>query len=121
MKLAIYFGLDTAPYTVSWDKPLLDFHHYLKFDDKYWSWFMHTDNPAGVQINPVPGVSHYLLYSNCGENGIPYDMFGMRFPVVDFRKTFGFPVIKKDCECGAEKAHGQQTGHATWCPKWSKY
>ena len=121
MKLAVYFGLDTTPFVINWEKALLDFHHYIRFDDCYWDWFMHTDDPTRVNINPVPGVTHYLCYSKCSENEIPLDMFGMRFPVVDFRKTFNFPVVNKTCECGAEKAHGKNTGHATWCPKWSKY
>ena|ERR1700722_95296 len=118
MKLAIYFGLDTLPYIVGWDKDIMDFHQYVSIDGEDWQWTVHDKDPTYLGCKPLQGVSHYLLF--CKTKAVPYDIFGQKMPIVDFRAMFGIASQWKKCECGAEKVHGKNTGHATWCPLWSK-
>lgn len=121
MKLAVLFGLDTVPFLVDWDKPLMDFHHFFSFDGKYWQWTVHDKDPTYMGGKVVPGADQYLLYGKCDIGAVPMDIFGMRQPIPDFKAMFKIFTTSKVCECGAEKAHGKNTGHATWCPLWSKY
>lgn len=121
MKLAVYFGIDTIPHVVHWDKPIMDFHHFFKYDDKYWQWTVHDSKPDYFGVKPVSGADQYLLYGKCDIGAIPMDIFGQRQPTPDFRTLFHiYAALKRNCECGAEKVHGKNTGHATWCPLWSK-
>lgn len=120
MKLAIYFGLDTPAYVVNWDKNLMDYHHYFIFNGLFWQWTMHDKDATFFGDKTLVGISYHLIYGKIHENGIPVDMFGVRFPVLDFKRTYGIIDPIKKCECGAEKVHGKNTGHATWCSLWSK-
>lgn len=120
MKLAIYFNIDRAPFVVDWDKNLTDFPHNFIYDGKYWQWTMHDTDGKYFGAFAALNVQYHLLYGEIHENGIPTDILGNRYPVPDFKLTFGFTYSVKKCECGAEKVYGPNTGHATWCPMWSK-
>jgi hypothetical protein len=121
MKLAIYFGLDTVPYVVTWDKSIVDVPPYFYFDNEYWQGQMRHDTAEYFGTKGVTGVDWHILYTKMKAWALPININGVAFPVPDFKALFRIVDSTKKCECGAETAHGKNTGHATWCPKWSKY
>jgi len=119
MKLAVYFGLDTTPFVVTWNRDLMDFYHYFNFDDEDWQWAIHDKDSTYLGGKVIPEVDCYLLYTKT--KTLPCDINGAKIIVPDFRIMFGIYLSAwKKCECGAEKIYGKNTGHATWCPLWSK-
>lgn len=115
MKLSVSFG-DEATFVVDWDKEVSFFNHYFYLNDKYWQWV------AWDVATDLAAVADYsLIYGHINESAIPYDGMGKRFPTPDFKYMFNISSAQiKVCECGAEKTYGKNTGHATWCPLWSK-
>lgn len=116
MKLAIYFGSETTPYIIDWegdaDHLRDDFPHYFAYNGSYWNWFQIESDITGL-------ANKMLRYSKIDENGLPYDVFGKRFPTPDFIAMFNIKPKGTDCECGA-KHTGFSSIHMFYCPLWSK-
>lgn len=98
---------------VTWDKLLLDFPKFAKYDDRYWGWIFHDQNKDGR-------ADHDLLFSEHLKTAMPIDMYGNPFPVTDLALMFNLNSVSASaiCECGSDKFGGGR--HSDYCPKYEK-
>jgi hypothetical protein len=95
---------------VDWDRVILDFPKFAKYDDKYWGWIFYDKDNTGV-------ADHMLLFSEHKEEAMPTDLHGRPFPVSDFSLMFNLKTVTgKDCECGQKGDIWAK--HSGWCPKY---
>lgn len=94
---------------VQWSKPFKDFPKYITLDFDYYEMIMYDINKAGTE--------YVAFYSKLGLQ----DIAAVSNKINQF-VPFGSLTKKSisDCECGAEKVNGPQTGHSHWCPKFRR-
>lgn len=113
MKLGIKFGMDSKAYVVEWDKEFKEFPQFVTVDGQYWQWTFYDKDETGQ-------VEQVLVFGRVKESVLPVNMFGILFPVPDFKAMFGISdMTGKPCECGA-KFSSFPDHHMDKCPRFVK-
>lgn len=109
LKLGAFDNQNDRQVTVDWDKGLMEFPQYVKYDDRFWGWIFHDSDSTSV-------VDRVLVFGEYKEEALPVDLNNKPFPVADLEKLFNLnPMPLKECECGQKDV--PYAKHSGYCPR----